>query len=42
MLYILDVQPDLPYAHPQRAEALHMHNVSKRILPQLRSQEGMC
>ena len=35
-----DVQPDLPYAHPQRTEALHMHNVSKGILPQFRSQEG--
>ena len=37
---ISDVQPDLPYAHPQRTEALHMHNVSKGILPQFRSQEG--
>ena len=38
--YVLDVQPDLSYAHPQRTEAIHMHNVSKGILPQFRSQEG--
>ena len=36
----LDVQSDIPYAHPQRTETVHMHNVSKRILPQFRSQEG--
>ena len=38
--FILDVQSDVPYAHPQRTETLHMHNVSKGILPQFRSQEG--
>ena len=38
--YVLDVQSDLSYAHPQRTEAIHMHNVSKGILPQFRSQEG--
>ena len=38
--YFIDVQSDLPYAHPQRTEAVHMHNVSKGILPQFRSQEG--
>ena len=37
---VADVQPDIPYAHPQRAEALHMHDVSKGILPQFRSEEG--
>ena len=39
--YVLDVQSDLSYAHPQRTEAIHMHNVSKGILPQFRSQEGI-
>ena len=38
--YVLDVQPDLSYAHPQRTEAIHLHHVSKGILPQFRSQEG--
>ena len=38
--YVLDVQSDLSYAHPQRTEAIHMHHVSKGILPQFRSQEG--
>ena len=40
MLIFVDVQPDISYAHAQRAEAIHLHHVSEGILPQLRSQEG--
>ena len=34
-----DLQFNVPHAHPQRTEAIHMSHMSKRILPQFRPQE---
>ena len=38
-LNLIGVQPNVPHAHAQRPETVHMQHLSQGILPELRPQE---
>jgi len=40
-IYRIGVQPDVPHAHAQRQEAIHMSRLRQRVLPELRPQETL-